>query len=99
MVLSNSPTKNNNISQKETAYLGPKYPDIEIGSFLQSKGYKFHAFTEKDRTDLINEFLYNNNVLGYFDDRMQFWPRALGARSILGNPLNPKFDLLQQNCK
>ena len=75
----------------DNAYLGPKYSSNEIKAFLDRKGIKYREF--KDRKDLIEKtakLLYESNVVGWFHEGMEWGPRALGARSILSNPCNPK---------
>jgi len=72
------------------AYLGPDFDDNHIKNFLESNSISYYKFN--DRKELIRktaELIYNNNVVGWFQGRMEFGPRALGARSILSNPCNP----------
>jgi carbamoyltransferase len=73
------------------SYLGPMFSDLETE--LTSKKYKakytrFESFEElsKETAGLIAD----GNVIGWFQGRMEFGPRALGARSILGDPRNPE---------
>ena len=72
------------------AYLGPEYSDQEIEKVL--KGY--HAIYRKyEFESLIGkcaEFLAKGNTVAWFQGRMEFGPRALGARSILADPRNPE---------
>ncbi len=71
------------------AYLGPEYTAKEIRSFLDSHAIKYSEF--KDNKEIIKEtakLIYENNVVGWFQGRMEWGPRALGARSILSNPTN-----------
>ncbi|MBI2125662.1 carbamoyltransferase [Candidatus Woesearchaeota archaeon] len=74
---------------QDTAYLGPEFDDEYIKQFLDSHFVNYTSF--KNRTDLINtaaRLLYKNNVIGWFQGKMEWGPRALGARSILSNPCN-----------
>jgi len=80
------------------AYLGPEFPPPEIERFLQSQ----HAPYERlERTDLLRRvaaLLAREKIVGWFDGRMEFGPRALGARSILGDPRSPRMQA-QMNIK
>lgn len=72
------------------AYLGPSFGPDEIESFLESVGAQF---TKLDRDELIRqtaEALARGDIVGWFSGRMEFGPRALGARSILGDPRSPE---------
>lgn len=69
---------------------GPSYSDEDIRAFLDSVGANY---TEHDREDLIEttaDLIAEQNVVGWFQGRMEFGPRALGHRSILADPRNPK---------
>ncbi len=72
------------------AYLGPSFTPGEIGSVLDRLGARYRKL-ERDR--LIAEaadILASERVLGWFNGRMEFGPRALGSRSILGDPRSPR---------
>lgn len=82
---------NNRNYTMQSAYLGPGFSTREIKSFLDSNGVKYSAFAdEKELVKKTAELIFANNVVGWFQDRMEWGPRALGARSILSNPCNPK---------
>jgi carbamoyltransferase len=72
------------------AYLGPCYSPEEIEGKLK----RFGAFYERlDRAELLDRtarLLADENVIGWFNGRMEFGPRALGSRSILGDPRSPE---------
>ena len=68
------------------SFLGPQYNDDEIESFLNNIGA---IFVKKKFDELIKEValdLSKNKIVGWFQDRMEFGPRALGNRSIIANP-------------
>jgi carbamoyltransferase len=66
--------------------LGPAYSDDEIKQFLDSKGVKYQYFADDDALcDYVAEQMAQEKVIGWMQDRMEFGPRALGARSILGD--------------
>lgn len=85
----------------ETAYLGPQFSTDEIKEFLDSNKIKYSTFkNEKELVESTAKLIYQNNVIGWFQGRMEWGPRALGARSILSNPCNPKMqDILNVKVK
>jgi len=66
-------------------YLGPEFSDEEIENVLSSSGLKYKHFenVEIEAAKLLSE----NKIIGWFQGRMEFGPRALGARSILASPI------------
>ncbi|MBB5213658.1 carbamoyltransferase family protein [Parapusillimonas granuli] len=68
------------------AYLGPGYGDEEIGGFLTRSGVKHRKLSNV--AESAAELLADEKVIGWFQGRMEFGPRALGARSILASPRN-----------
>jgi carbamoyltransferase len=85
----NHPEANKKISEIETTYLGPNFSDDEIYAFLHTMDLPFHRFEKMSRALSIAQNIYENKIVGYFDGKMEFGPRALGSRSILANPLDP----------
>jgi carbamoyltransferase len=73
----------------ETAYLGPSYSNDEIHAFLDNCGVSYRVLDEQAIAPTIARLLADNDVVGWFQGRMEFGPRALGARSILANPTDP----------
>jgi carbamoyltransferase len=71
-------------------FLGPKFSDKEVREFLESKNIKFEKLSEKEITKATAEAIAKNKIIGWFQDRMELGPRALGHRSILANASNPK---------
>lgn len=75
----------------DNPYLGPKYSDKEIKKFLKDNSIKFSEFKdEEELTKSVSKLIFENNVIGWFQGGMEWGPRALGSRSILSNPTNPK---------
>ena len=72
------------------SYLGPEFTQQEIESELLSVGAKFEVLSYDDLIDKTSEFLSHEKAIGWFQGRMEFGPRALGARSILGDPRSEK---------
>jgi carbamoyltransferase len=71
------------------AYLGPAYSQQEIESRLIESGAKFELLQESALIETCAEDLAQGKALGWFQGRMEFGPRALGNRSILGDPRSP----------
>jgi carbamoyltransferase len=82
----------------EGAYLGPAYDPSEIESFLQSVGATYRRLSREELLPSVAQLLAQEKVVGWFNGRMEFGPRALGARSILGDPRSPKMQA-QMNIK
>ncbi|HEX4954099.1 MAG TPA: carbamoyltransferase N-terminal domain-containing protein [Thermoanaerobaculia bacterium] len=72
---------------QHASLLGPAWGDGEIRSFLESTGAPFEAFeADEPFVDRVAEVLAEGRVVGWYQGRMEFGPRALGSRSILGDP-------------
>jgi carbamoyltransferase len=72
------------------AYLGPEFPQGEIERRLAAAGARFTVAGEPQLYERSCEALEAGHAVGWFQGRMEFGPRALGARSILGDPRNPQ---------
>ena len=72
------------------ALLGPAFSNDEIERFLQAKGAPYVRVSDAELYDRIAEELAAEKVIGWFQGRMEFGPRALGGRSILGDARSPK---------
>lgn len=68
------------------AYLGPRFTDAEIQSQLDAVGAKYRRMDEGSLMPEVARHLSEEHVVGWFQGRMEFGPRALGGRSILGDP-------------
>ena len=68
------------------AYLGPKYDDAQITAYLDSIGASYTRLDEAELFERLAEVLSRDAVVGWFQGRMEFGPRALGGRSIIGDP-------------
>jgi carbamoyltransferase len=80
------------------SYLGPEFGDAAIERFLQSVGAPYSPLNRDDLHERVAALLADERVIGWFDGRMEFGPRALGARSILGDPRSPRMQA-QMNLK
>jgi carbamoyltransferase len=72
------------------SYLGPAYSDDEIESFLRSAGAVYQRLPQDELLDRTARLLADEKVVGWLQGRMEFGPRSLGARSILGDPRSRK---------
>lgn len=77
-----------NLDGMSGTYLGPKFDDKDVQSYLQQENISFEQCTDENLFDLIAKKLDQGNVIGWFQGAMEFGPRALGNRSILGDPRN-----------
>ena len=76
------------MTELQDCYLGPGYSHEEISSLLHSAGIcaRDYRGNERDLTNATAERLMNGAIVGWFNGRMEFGPRALGARSIIADP-------------
>jgi carbamoyltransferase len=75
----------NGADQMRGTFLGPHFDDDEIMQALNLAGAAFERFDQDELLDRVAEALSHGAVIGWFDGRMEFGPRALGARSIIGD--------------
>lgn len=68
------------------SYLGPSFSEAEVESFLSSREYPAVRLAPAERASAVARALADGKIVGFFSGRMEFGPRALGARSILGDP-------------
>jgi carbamoyltransferase len=69
------------------SYLGPKYSSREVRAFLDRQGYPYEQITDpQERAGRIAATLAEGKIVGFLGGRMEFGPRSLGGRSILGDP-------------
>lgn len=71
---------------QQGSYLGPSFTNEEIKAYLQRNKYPYHELDPEKRPQAIASQIAEGNIVGYMAGRMEFGPRALGARSILGDP-------------
>ncbi|HEX7928181.1 MAG TPA: carbamoyltransferase [bacterium] len=72
------------------SYLGPAFTNDEIAAFLKQHGYPSEVIPDPDLFTRVAADLADGKVVGWFQGRMEFGPRALGGRSLLGDPRNPQ---------
>ena len=78
------------IDGMRASYLGPSYADAEIETALEASGAKFRKLSKAEVVQETAKALAAEKIVGWFQGRMEFGPRALGARSILGDPRSTK---------
>jgi carbamoyltransferase len=82
------------------AYLGPAFSDDEVRSYLDGRGAKYEVLERQALLEKTAARIAEGNVVGWFQGRMEFGPRALGGRSILADPRDPKMrDTLNMKIK
>lgn len=83
--------------------LGPQYTNDYIEKILSKykKNFFYKKFLSREELNkIIAKYIYDSKVVGWFQGRMEYGPRALGNRSILGNPINPKMkDIINLKIK
>ena len=71
--------------------LGPRYTTAEVCEWLDDMGVPYHrARDPRELIEQVVDLLVDEKIVGWFQGRMEFGPRALGARSILGDPRSPR---------
>lgn len=75
--------------QMKGAGFGPSFDDEAVESVLVAKNLNYQKVSEEQKVALAVDYLVKNQILGWFQGRMEFGPRALGNRSIIANPLHP----------
>jgi len=83
-----------------TAYLGPSYSNEEIKSFLDHYKIPYEKFERQQLLEHTAKLISEQNVVGWYQGRVEWGPRALGNRSILADPRNAKMkDILNEKIK
>ncbi len=84
------PRQVNGTDQMQGSYLGPEFSGAEIKTYLDSVGAAYEEMEQPRLMERSAKLLAEDKVLGWFQGRMEFGPRALGGRSILGDPRSEK---------
>jgi carbamoyltransferase len=71
-------------------FLGPSFSDDAVEAFLSSAGVPFRKYTREDLLETVATLLTEQKVIGWFQGRMEYGPRALGSRSIIADARNPE---------
>jgi carbamoyltransferase len=85
------PRQINQPDAQKASLIGPHYTDQEVSQFLDRTGVRYHHFDDEVLLlDQVADALVDGKIVGWFHGRAEYGPRALGARSILGDPRNPQ---------
>jgi carbamoyltransferase len=76
------------------SYLGPRHTEEEIEKFLKERNIPYTKYSRQELPERVGELLASGKVVGLHQGRMEFGPRALGARSILGDARSPEMQSL-----
>lgn len=87
--LGNKRVVKKNTDSMQGSLLGPAFSNQVIEQFLTTNKIPFKKVSTKELTSLTASYIKKENVVGWFQGRMEFGPRALGNRSILGDPRSP----------
>ena len=88
--LGNQRTVRDESDFQKGSYLGPAYSNDEIHEFLKERNISFIALKDEDVPERIADLIADQKVIGWFQGKLEFGPRALGARSIIGDARSPK---------
>lgn len=84
------PRRVNGADSMRGAYLGPRASDNDIRAFLDGTGARYEKLEDNELMPRLADILADEQVVGWFSGPMEFGPRALGGRSIIGDPRSPK---------
>ena len=85
---------------KENVYVGPSFSNKEVKTFLDSENISYESFDETTLLKKTAQLIADGNIVGWYQGKMEWGPRALGNRSILADPRNGKMkDILNEKIK
>lgn len=88
--LNNTRSVNPGHDSQKGSLLGPEFPEPQIQKFLQDNNIKYSKYKIDEIPQITADLIKDQNVIGWFQARMEYGPRALGARSILGDARSEK---------
>lgn len=88
--LGNERKADNKNDFQKGSYLGPEFDNLFIKNFLKGKNIPYKEVPDEELTSLTADLIAQENVIGWFQGRMEFGPRALGNRSIIGDARSKK---------
>ena len=88
--LGNKRSADDNKDAQKGSYLGPECSDSEIEEYLRDNHIPYKKYSRQELLERSVEFITSEKVIGWFQGRMEFGPRALGARSIIGDARSPQ---------
>lgn len=96
--LDNSRDANSKTDFQYGSYLGPQYKENEVQDFLEKRDIPFTKLQKGEVAEKVADLIAQEKIIGWFQGKMEFGPRALGARSIIGDARSPKMQE-QMNLK
>lgn len=75
---------------QKSSYLGPSYSDSEIEDFLHGEKIPYRKLSYEEIPEIVSELIIKQYVIGWFQGKVEFGPRALGSRSIIGDARSAK---------
>jgi len=88
--LGNKRTADGKTDAQKGSLLGPVFSDEEIKAYLEIKKAPYKKLLKDEIPETVADLIAEEKVVGWFESRMEFGPRALGARSIIGDARSPK---------
>ena len=89
-IFKGAPRQTNGADGMSGSFLGPSFDQAEIERSLTAAGARFTVQSEAEMIEATAQALAGQKAVGWFQGRMEFGPRSLGARSILGDPRSPE---------
>ena len=87
----NNPRTANKVTDSQKgSYLGPVFSDAKIHAFIQSVNLTAERYDDDELLETVANLINSEKVIGWFDGKMEFGPRALGSRTIIGDARSPK---------
>ena len=83
-------TVDDKTDSQKGSYLGPRFSEEEIKSFIQSFNLSAKRYDDEQLIENVADLINSEKVIGWFDGKMEFGPRALGSRTIIGDARSPK---------
>ncbi len=83
-------TTDGKTDSQKGSYLGPKFTEKEIKSFIQAFNLSAKRYDDDQLIENVADLINSEKVIGWFDGKMEFGPRALGSRTIIGDARSPK---------
>jgi carbamoyltransferase len=75
----------NGMDDQKGSFLGPSYPNDEIKNFLEKQNIKYVEYSKDEMSKKVASLIKEQKIIGFFQGKMEFGPRALGSRSIIGD--------------
>ena len=83
-------TADEQTDSQKGSYLGPVFNDDKIHAFIQSNNLAAKKYSDDELIETVANLINSEKVIGWFDGKMEFGPRALGSRTIIGDARSPK---------